>query len=58
MPTSIDHIHNVLYVLLLCKYISDSTYVLRVKDNLMHVEHPIQTSEEAQKQADFFIQVL
>lgn len=58
MPASIDRIHSVLYMLLLCKYISDSTYVLRVKDNLMHVEHPIQTSEEAQKQADSFSQVL
>lgn len=28
----IDHIHNVYYVSLLCKYISDPSHVLRTKE--------------------------
>lgn len=32
LPMSMDRIHNVFYVLLLCKYTSDPTYVLRVED--------------------------
>lgn len=32
LPTSIYHIHNVFYMSLLCKYISDPTHMLSVKD--------------------------
>lgn len=28
---SMDHIHNMFHLLLLCKYINDLTYVLRVE---------------------------
>lgn len=31
LPTSMDHIYNMFHVLLLYKYISDLTHVLRIK---------------------------
>lgn len=34
---SIDHIHNMFHVLLLCKYISNLTYVLRVKISSLRI---------------------
>lgn len=47
LSSSMNHIHNVFYVLLLCKYISDLTNVLRVEDvehedNLVCQEHLVQ----------------
>lgn len=34
---SINHIHNVFHVLLLCKYISNLTHVLRVKISSLRI---------------------
>lgn len=44
LPASIYCIHNMFHVLLLCKYISDLTHMLKVKDvkledNLAYKEH-------------------